>query len=205
MEKILTIWYRKAEVSYSYSWITYTPHKFGKLSEEWWPPLSMKWKSLNMCFPEHKETTGREGGRKYGRTEGRKEGWMTVPSETVADRKEWEFQLHISQNFWMGIFSCGRHTAVDSHHLAKEDHNPHHRKLFWEWFQNILLPTLFYEKTHLLRLELGRLKILLFFESTTQILFALLEAFSGNKRHRCKTLFLHSSIAMVSKHLSEWH
>lgn len=74
------------------------------------------------------------------------------------------------------------------------------------WYQLfILLPTSFYEKTHLLRLELGRLKILLFFESTVQILFALLEAFSGNKTHCCKMLLSQGSITTVSKHLSEWH
>lgn len=131
MEEILTIWYRKAEVSYSrpYSLITYTPRKYGKLSEAWLPSLFMKWKSLNLCLPEHKETTvcllGRTEGQEEGRVEGQAERWTDgrtdSPSQTVADHKEWELKPHdhrILTSKWE-CFSRGTHTAADSHPPSK--------------------------------------------------------------------------------------
>lgn len=118
-------------------------------------------------------------------------------------------------NFWTGIASC--QTAADSHPLSKRRPQSSSKKAVLRVIsEQICLSSISgisslsafppcSMRKHLLRLESGRLRTLLSFESTAKVLFALLEAFSGNKNHHCKTPFLYHSVATVSKHLSEWH
>lgn len=177
--------------------MTYTPHKFRKLREEWLSLSSMKWKFLNMGFPEHN-----------GRTVcllGRNEGWDTVP------HRQWQIVRNKNLNsiwspyfnFWMGISSCERLNCFQQSSTQQRRPQSSSEKAVLRVIseQTCLSSTASISslssfppcsmRKHIDWGYLGRLKILSFFESTAKDLFALLEAFSGNKKHHCKTLFLY--------------
>lgn len=189
--------------------MTYALPKFGKLCEERLPPSPMKWKFLTMGFSEHNGTTMCLLGRN--------KGWGTVPHKPwqIIRSKNLNSTRSQNYNFWMRITSCL--TAADSHPLSKRRPQSLSKKavlrviseqICLSSISGIISLSAFPPcsmRKHLLRLESGRLRTLLSFESTAKVLFALLEAFSGNKNHHCKTPFLYHSVATVSKHLSEWH
>lgn len=96
-----------------HEWLTFHVSKFGKLHEEWLSPSSMKSKFLNMGFPEYSRTTVCLLGRN--------EGWGIMPHRQwqMVRNKNLNSTWLQNFNFWLGISSCERQTAADSHPLSE--------------------------------------------------------------------------------------